>query len=65
MRNARYGYCEKCNIALQPICFKEQEYDGYGMKTGRVRTAVSHLVCPLCLESYIVDDSFDEEWIYI
>ena len=64
MKNTCYGNCDECGTALSPVWFKEQECDEYGMKTGRVRDAVSYLVCPSCLRNYVVDDSFDREWKY-
>lgn len=48
-----------------PIRFVEEEIKtehGVQYKTGRTRTAVSHLECPNCLKSFCVDDSFDGEW---
>lgn len=60
-----YGTCE-CGGSLQPVWFKEEETiftrDGYMHKTGRVREAVSHLVCDCCLRNDCVDDSFDLPW---
>lgn len=35
-----------------------------GIKTGRKRTACSHLVCEYCGKTYPVDDTFDGEWRY-
>lgn len=60
-----YGKCEDCGCNLEPIWFLEEETivdSGCMYKTGRVRRAVSHLVCPVCLHNYCVDDTFDGTW---
>jgi len=48
------------------IWFTEEEYKttsfGARYKTGRKRSAVSHLLCEDCLKSYPVDDTFDGPW---
>ena len=63
---AFYGVCAQCYGDLEPVWFTEEEYkvtlDGYKYRTGRVRRAVSHLVCENCLKNYCVDDSFDGPW---
>ena len=61
----RYGNCSKCNSNLEPVWFEEEETkveSGRMIKTGKVRHACSHLVCPNCLLSICVDDSFDGPW---
>lgn len=61
----RYGVCEECQTPLEPVWFTEDQYviiGGYRCKTGRQRTACSHLICPCCLKKYVVDDSFDGPW---
>lgn len=62
----QYGQCEYCEVELEPIWFLEEEYettrDGYMIRTGRTRMAVSHLECPCCSKRYCVDDSFDGPW---
>lgn len=56
-----YGKCE-CSAPLVPIWFTEHERDRHGIKTGRKRTACSHLLCEYCGKQYPVDDTFDGEW---
>lgn len=58
-----YGKCEDCGINLKPLWFVEEEIVN-GIKTGRVRNAVSYLFCEKCGETCIVDDSFDGPWQY-
>lgn len=55
-----FGKC-KCGGNLQPVYFMEEERIK-GVKTGRKRSAVSHLVCEDCLRNECVDDSFDGNW---
>ena len=60
-----YGNCSKCGASLEPVWFTEEEYkveNGHMYKTGRKRSAVSHLECPYCLNIEAVDDSFDGPW---
>lgn len=67
MRDIDYGQCPECHCDLVPIWFKEKETkikDGHLYYTGRVRRAVSHLICPECLTPECVDDSFDWPWEY-
>lgn len=52
-----------CGGILKKIWFEESEYKN-GVRTGRVRNAVSHLTCGACLKNVIVDDSFDGSWHY-
>lgn len=61
----KYGKCVNCNIEMKPIWFKEDEYvikDGIRVRTGRTRSACSHLECPMCGKRECVDDSFDSSW---
>jgi len=55
MRNAD-SCCEKYS---EPVYFTEEEESPYThAKTGRVRTAVSHLVCIVCGYVTIVDGEY-------
>lgn len=45
-----YGTCE-CEAPLEPVWFTEYERNK-GIKTGRKRTACSHLVCEYCGVEY-------------
>ena len=56
-----YGSCS-CGEKLNPVFFKEKEYDDFGIPTGRTRMACSHLLCEYCGKSYAVDDTFDGPW---
>lgn len=59
----RYGICDECGCDLTAVWFKEKEsvlYNGTYVNTGRERNAVDYLMCPHCLKSFPVDDSFDE-----
>lgn len=61
----KYGICDRCDVPLVPVFFTEEEYNHIGgsrIRTGRKRRAVSHLICPICLQEMIVDDSFDGPW---
>lgn len=58
----KYGTCE-CEAPLEPVWFTEYERKR-GIKTGRKRTACSHLVCEYCGKTYPVDDTFDGKWRY-
>lgn len=65
MRNCDFGKCDTCGTTLKPIWFEEEELreeHGCMFRTGRKRTACSHLVCPCCLKDFAVDGSFDEPW---
>jgi len=62
----RFGNCSRCGGSLSPVYFIEEEevYErGYSYKTGRKRTAVSHLTCTSCLKDECIDGSFDDSWI--
>lgn len=61
----RFGKCRSCGTSLEPVWFKKTEYqtvEGRRSRTGRMRTACSHLVCPICMTNECVDDSFDGPW---
>lgn len=60
---SKYGECDNCKTTLEPVKFVEKEYDVYNIPTGRVRLAVSYLVCPECGEIFTVDSSFDGPWV--
>ena len=67
MKELKTGECKDCGVRLEPIYFREKEFyiDSYGdwIKTGRSRIAVDYLICPVCLERYIVDRDFENgEW---
>ena len=51
--------CDKCGGNLSKVWFVEKERE-HGRETGRVRDAVSHLVCDWCGKKHIVDDSVRE-----
>ena len=53
--------CNKCGGNVEPSWFELEEVDKHG-KTGRIRTALSNLVCVDCLSAICVDDSFDGPW---
>jgi len=57
-----YGNCCICETPLEPIWFTEEEYTKEHSKTGRKRTACSHLACPNCFHVEAVDDTFDGPW---
>lgn len=60
-----YGICDNCQSPLEPVHFEEKEHEvinGVKRYTERVRNAVSHLVCPYCMKTFPVDDSFDGPW---
>lgn len=63
MREPIYGTCE-CGGWLHPVRFIEKEMDRNHGLTGRVRDAVSHLVCDDCLKNVCVDDTFDGPWYF-
>ena len=57
--------CPNCGKLMIPIWFEEDEIKieyGYSYRTGRTRTACSHLECPYCGQRECVDDSFDKPW---
>lgn len=62
-----YGNCS-CGYHLEAVFFEEQEEkiykDGFKVKTGRYRKAVSHLICENCGKNHCVDDTFDGDWYY-
>ncbi len=65
MEENKYGYCTRCGAELRPIWFTDEEYkmeNGRKWKTGRTRTACSHLECTVCFKNYAVDDTFDSPW---
>ena len=65
INNNKYGNCCRCDAPLQPVWFTEEEYRtkyGHMYKTGRKRSAVDYLICPVCLHKECVDDSFDGGW---
>lgn len=63
MEKFDYGYCPKCEVTLEPIWFKDIEFEPKSnIPTGRVKWAVNYLQCPCCLKKFTVDDSFDGEW---
>lgn len=57
----RFGDCE-CGGKLDAVWFIDEEIDKDYIKTGRIRDAVSHLVCRGCGKNHCVDDSFDKPW---
>lgn len=62
---SKFGKCVNCDTEMIPIWFKEDEYiinNGRRIKSGRTRTACSHLECPICLNKECVDDTFDMPW---
>lgn len=61
MRRTDYGSCPQCGEPLCPVWFEEEEFVE-GKFTGRVRWAVSCLLCKECLLHVNVDDSFDLQW---
>lgn len=59
--------CERCGNEMRPVLFEEEEtvvQNGNMYKTGRKRTAVSHLECTVCGKKAAIDDSFDGNWHY-
>lgn len=63
--NSEYGYCDECDVILEPVWFIEEEYitsGGIMCRTGRKRRAVDYLICPCCLKKQCVDESFDGAW---
>lgn len=58
-----YGKCPDCGGSLSAVWFEEEEIKR-GEYTGRVRRAVSHLVCTKCFRNIVVDDTFDGKWHY-
>lgn len=62
---SKYGICSRCETDLVPVWFTEEEINIIGgtmIKTGRERTACSHLECPSCFTKECVDDTFDTPW---
>lgn len=58
-------YCSKCGWQMVvESWFEEKEYRN-GYSTGRVRNAASNLICPNCLNTEIIDDTFDGPWYQI
>lgn len=61
--NEPYGFCAVCEMPLQVSeWFSEKEYDSNGIPTGRVRYSAASLVCPNCLTSISIDDTFDSPY---
>ena len=58
------SYCSDCGAQLEPVYFKEYQYDKNECRTGYVRTAVDYLICPNCLKTYIIDDDTTSKWYY-
>lgn len=55
--------CDRCHSTfITKVRFLEEERIK-GRKTGRVRDAVSHLLCEECGRSFAVDDTFDGPWM--
>lgn len=66
MADSIYGKCSKCENDLEPVWYTEHEERfeyGLRVKTGRTRTACSHLLCPYCGNVECVDESFDGPWV--
>lgn len=62
--NVKHGKC-RCGGSLMPVWFTEEETEitgGRMCKTGRKRTACSHLTCSNCLRNECVDDSLDSPY---
>ena len=57
-----YGVCARCDFPFSPVHFLDEERDKHHLLTGRVRKAVSHLVCECCGKNECVDDTFDGPW---
>lgn len=48
-----------CEKHTEPVYYTEKEYHPFThTKTGRVRTAVSHLVCIICGKEVTVDGEY-------
>ena len=58
-----YELCS-CGSSMLPVYFTEHERNSMNGKTGRVRSACSHLECDNCGKKVCIDDSFDEPWIW-
>jgi len=52
-----------CKPMLARVWFVEEERSKQGFRTGRIRNAVSHLLCEYCGHKEAVDDSLDGPWI--
>ena len=59
-----YGVCNDCDYPFSPVPFLDEERDKHNRLTGRVRKAVSHLVCECCGKNSCVDDTFDGPWYF-
>ena len=60
-----YGTCPHCGGELYAVWFTEDETvvaNGCLYRTGRKRSAVSHLVCNDCFTNQAVDDTYDGAW---
>jgi hypothetical protein len=64
MSGIKMEICHKCKHDLTRIYFLQHEYDDNNIKTGRVRNAVSHLLCENCGHQEIIDDSMDGPWYF-
>ena len=65
MSSVDFGNCCECNIPLEPVWFKDIEFQpNSNIPTGRVKLAVNYLFCPYCLKKFTVDDTFDGDWFY-
>lgn len=62
MDESNYPLCDHCKEIMQPVWFIEHERRANGALTGRKRRNVEEFVCPACLRSAVVDDSFAEPW---
>ena len=58
-----FTHCPECGGLLSAVWFEEEEIKR-GEYTGRVRRAVSHLVCTKCFRNIVMDDTFDGKWHY-
>lgn len=56
----KYGRCS-CSADLEPVWCEEKEWIN-GAYTGRIRSNVNYLICPVCLKKQCVDDSFAGPW---
>lgn len=56
--------CPFCGGEMERVLFTEYEYDRCNTRTGRKRTACSHLECFHCGTREVVDESYDGPWHY-
>lgn len=60
-----YGKCEcGCDLVVGEYGIEEEFNPKSNTPTGRVRSIVGYLICPMCLKKFVVDDSFDGNWYY-